>query len=465
MATIVKMPEVLAGASEAALATWLIKVGDRVQVGDALAEIETEKATVEYHAESNGIVGRTLIDEGVSIEVGAPIAVLIAEGENDAEIDAALAQNNPSNDGRESKSSDSSAPPFPHLIRDPESAAPIAEVLGAAETGLPEGSAHLADAWVPSAPIPAQESGRIIISPLARQLAKRQGIDLAAVTGTGPGGRIVRRDLEAVLVAQEGQVDEGRKPTPEPEAPPRQATTPVPAAVAAPTSTSHGYIDSPHTGMRRAIARRLTASKSTVPHFYLVTDCHVDALIKLRTTVNETSPFKISLNDFVVKAAAAAFTDVPEANVIWTEEAIRRFDSVDIAIAVTTETGLLTPVVRDASHKTLGDLSRTIAELVSRARKGRLRQNELEGGSFSVTNLGMYGTKEFTAILNAPQSAILAVGAAQKQPVVDANGELSVATVMTCTLSVDHRAVDGALAAQWLSAFTQRIENPISILL
>ena len=458
MATIVKMPEVLAGASEAALATWLIKVGDRVQIGDAIAEIETEKAIVEYHAESNGIVGRTLVDEGVSIEVGAPIAVFIVEGENDAEIDAALGQNKPSKDGAP-KPSDSAALSLAPPVRDPESAAPIAEVPGAAETGRPDMPVHLANASPPSAPVQTQESGRLFISPLARQLAKRQGIDLAAVTGTGPGGRIVRRDLEAVLVTREERVDESRKPSPEP------AAAPAPPATATPPSSAQGFVDSPHTGMRRAIARRLTASKSTVPHFYLVTDCQVDALIKLRTTVNETSPFKISLNDFVVKAAAAAFTDVPEANVIWTEEAIRRFDSVDIAIAVSTDTGLLTPVIRDAGHKTLGDLSRTAAELVGRAREGRLRQNELEGGSFSVTNLGMYGTKEFTAILNPPQSAILAVGAAQKQPVVDADGELSVATVMTCTLSVDHRAVDGALAARWLSAFTERIENPLSILI
>ena len=225
-----------------------------------------------------------------------------------------------------------------------------------------------------------------------------------------------------------------------------------------------GYTAIPHTGMRRAIARRLTESKSTVPHFYLTTECRVDELLALRRQVNESSPVKISVNDFVVKAAAAAFAEVPEANVTWTETHLRRWDSVDIAVAVATEGGLLTPVVRGVDALSLSGMSSRIAELVGRAREGRLRQDELEGGSFSVTNLGMHGTLEFSAILNPPQSGILAVGAAKPQAVV-IDGELAVATVMRCTLSVDHRAVDGALAARWLAAFTTKIENPVSILI
>jgi pyruvate dehydrogenase E2 component (dihydrolipoamide acetyltransferase) len=225
-----------------------------------------------------------------------------------------------------------------------------------------------------------------------------------------------------------------------------------------------GYVDTPHTGMRRAIARRLTESKSQVPHFYLTADCRVDELLALRARVNETSSIKISVNDFVVKAVAAAFVDVPEANVTWTETALRHYSQVDISVAVATDGGLMTPVIRGVDGLSLSAVSSRIVELAGQARAGRLRQADLEGGSFSVTNLGMFGTTEFSAILNPPQSGILAVGAAAQQAVVT-EGQLAIATIMRCTLSADHRAVDGALAARWLSAFKARIENPVSILI
>ncbi len=250
-----------------------------------------------------------------------------------------------------------------------------------------------------------------------------------------------------------------QEPSATPEAPASPSGHPAASA------DSHGgYLAIPHTGMRRAIARRLTESKATVPHFYLTADCRVDELIALRGTINASSPVKISLNDLVVKAVARAFAAVPEANVTWTDTHLRQWESVDIAIAVATEGGLLTPVVRDVQALSLGGLSTRIAELVQRSKDGRLRQEELEGGSFSVTNLGMYGVTEFAAILNPPQSGILAVGAAKPAAVV-VDGQLSVATVMRCTLSVDHRAVDGALAARWLSAFVAFIESPLSILI
>lgn len=216
--------------------------------------------------------------------------------------------------------------------------------------------------------------------------------------------------------------------------------------------------------MRRAIARRLTESKSTVPHFYLVADCRVDELLALRRTVNEASSVKISVNDFVLKAAAAAFTDVPEANATWTDTAVRRYDSVDMSVAVAIEGGLVTPVLRSVEKLSLSEVARSVADLAGRAREGKLRQNELEGGSFAVSNLGMYGVTEFSAIINPPQSAILAVGAARPEPVVQ-DGEIVVGTVMTVTLSADHRVLDGALAAQWLAAFVKRIEKPLSILI
>jgi len=272
-----------------------------------------------------------------------------------------------------------------------------------------------------------------------RKIAGERGIDLAAIAGTGPNGRIVRRDLEQFLAAEPAQ-------PPQPERPPL------------PQASGDKLV--PHTPMRRAIARRLTESKTTTPHFYVSTECVVDELLELRSRINESAPVKISVNDFVIMAVAAAFRDVPEANVTWTDEGLLEHGSVDISIAVATEGGLVTPVLRGVDGKRLSDIARESQDLAQRARDRRLRQDELEGGTFSVSNLGMYGTLEFSAIINPPQSGILAVGAAKQQPVV-ADGAVTVATIMRCTLSVDHRAIDGALAARWLAAFTTRVEHPL----
>jgi pyruvate dehydrogenase E2 component (dihydrolipoamide acetyltransferase) len=284
-----------------------------------------------------------------------------------------------------------------------------------------------------------------------RRLAAERGIDLAAIAGSGPQGRIVRRDLDAWT-----------RPHP-PIAPGDAASVPSPATVA--TAADAAYVDVPHTGMRRAIARRLTESTSTVPDFQLVAHCRVDELLALRARINEQGDYKVSVNDLVVKAVARAMQDVPDANAVWTDDATRRFTGVDIAIAVSVPAGLVTPVVRGADRLSLTELTTTIRDLAERARDGRLKQHELEGGSFSVSNLGMYGTEAFSAIINPPHAGILAVGAATKRPVVDDDGALAVATVMTVTLSADHRVLDGALAAQWLAAFVRRIENPLSILI
>jgi pyruvate dehydrogenase E2 component (dihydrolipoamide acetyltransferase) len=374
MAVVVRMPSVLAGATEAAISSWLVAPGDTVSVGDPVAEIETEKALVEYAAEEAGVIGRLLLAAGDTGEIGDPILVLVGDGETDADIDAALG------------------------------ASPRAEA-GAAPS-----------------------RSRIFASPIVRKHAAEKGVDLTAIPGTGPNGRIVRRDLQQFLSAR-----------------PSQPLRP-------------DLI--PHTQMRRAIARRLTESKATIPHFYMVTECAVDELLELRARVNETAPVKVSVNDFVLMAVAAAFADVPEANVTWADEGLVTNANVDLSIAVATEAGLVTPVLRGVDGMRLSQIARASADLARRARDRRLPQHELEGGVFAVSNLGMYGTLEFSAIINPPQSGILAVGAAKQQPVV-ADGAVRVATVMRCTLSVDHRAIDGALAARWLAAFTTRMEHPL----
>lgn len=406
MATVVRMPEVLANAGEAVIHTWLVTVGQQISIGDPIAEIETDKAVVEYAAEVDGILAQLIAEPGATIAVGEPIALVTAPGES-AEIDVA-----------------------PH-VRDPESGAPVVEKV--VET-----------------PAPAQPKAngrRLFATPLVRKLAKERGIDLASVSGTGPGGRIVRRDVD-------------RLPAP------AQAAQPVPTAppVREQDSPATGYVDIPLTGMRKAIARRLTESKTTVPHFYLTADCRVDALMELRRTVNEAGVGKISVNDFVLKAVAMALIEVPEANAIWNGDSIRRFESADVAVAVAVDGGLLTPVLRAVDQLPISAIATRVSDLAGRARAGKIQQKELEGGSFSVSNLGMHGVTEFSAILNPPQSGILAVGKAVRKPVVD-DGELAVGSVMTVTLSADHRVIDGAVAAQWMAAFVRRIENPLTILI
>lgn len=427
MATILRMPEVLANATEAIVAAWMIEPGASFTVGQAIAEIETEKALVDLPAEQDGILGRILAVPGDATQVGSPIAVLITAGETDAEIDAALGA--AGHEVAVSVGADAK----------PAAAEPVTLQAAVPETDVPT---------------------RLFASPLARRLAREGGLDLTTVRPSGPGGRIVRADVVAALAtASETNPTEDAAISPA-----AVASPPIPVSVAAPADAHGGYLAIPHSGMRRAIARRLTESKATVPHFYLTADCRVDELFALRARINASSAVTVSLNDLVVKAVARAFAEVPEANVTWTDTHLRRWESVDIAVAVATDGGLLTPVVRDVQSLGLVALSGRIAELVQRARGGRLRQDELEGGSFSVTNLGMYGVTEFSAILNPPQSGILAVGAAKPAAVI-VDGQLAVATVMRCTLSVDHRAVDGALAARWLTAFVTCIESPLSILI
>jgi pyruvate dehydrogenase E2 component (dihydrolipoamide acetyltransferase) len=418
MAIVIRMPEVLAGATEGVISHWAVKEGDEVAVGDVLAEIETDKAAVEYQAEEAGTVARLVQAAGKMVEVGEPIAVFAAAGDTDADIEKALADAG----GAVAE-------------EEPAAEAPAAEAVSAPVEAAPAAQAELA---------PARAAGeRVFASPIVRKLAREAGIDLAQVPGSGPQGRIVRKDYDA-FVASGG------------------AAKAAPTATVAPQSAS-GFSEIPHSSMRKAIARRLTESKSTVPHFYLKADCVVDKLLEARAQVNEGLGIKTSVNDWVVKAVAHALIKVPGSNVIWTDTAMRQFDHADISVAVATEGGLYTPVIRGVDQLSIPEINTQIRALAEKARGGTIKQEEIEGGSFAVTNLGMFGTEEFSAILNPPQSGILAVGAAREKAIA-VDGALQVAQVMTVTLSADHRAVDGALAAEWMVAFKNAIENPLSLL-
>ncbi|MEN9910482.1 MAG: hypothetical protein RLZZ441_50 [Actinomycetota bacterium] len=419
MATLITMPEVAAGATEIVLSKWHVAVGASVNVGDIIADIETEKAVVDFACDAQGTVYKILVADGDSVDVGAPIMIVLGAGEDGAAGDALLG----------------ATAPAVH-------AADNVEAPAVSPAAAPVGSS--------AAPVETTDESRQFVSPIVRKLARERGIELTQIAGTGPLGRVVRRDLESFAPSSVSVASSGNSSFSS-------------SSELATQEHSSSYSTVPHTGMRRAIARRLTESKSTVPHFYVTADCKVDALLELRASINQSSSVKISVNDIVVKAVACALMDVPDSNVVWNAEAMHKYDSADIAVAVTTEGGLFTPVIRGVEKRSLSNLSMEITEMAARARAGKLRQEELEGGSFAVSNLGMFGTKEFSAILNPPQSGILAVGAASPRAIVD-DGQIVIANVMTVTLSADHRAVDGALAAQWLAAFVKRIENPLSML-
>lgn len=462
------MPALSPTMTEGTLAKWLIGEGDTVNSGDVIAEIETDKATMEVEAVEEGKLGKILVAEGTEgVAVNNVIALLLEEGEDEA----ALA-------GVDISSGSAAAPA-------PEEAAPSNEVLTsptarrlAAQEGVdlsgvtgtgPNGRIVKSDveaAMAGGTPVSAaagssSSNDRIMASPLARRMASQAGLDLAGLTGTGPNGRIVKIDIEAAIAGGGATVA-----APAPTAAP---TTVAPAA--APTTAERLPYEPEFelealSTMRKTIARRLTESKQQVPHFYLTVDCEIDALLALRKTLNDKADgaYKLSVNDLVIKAAAIALRRVPKANASWTDEGIKHYKSADISVAVAIEGGLITPVVRQADNKGLETISSEMKELSGRARDGKLAPEEFQGGTFSISNLGMYGIKEFSAVINPPQACILAVGAGSQRPVVK-DGELAVATVMSCTLSVDHRAVDGAIGSEYLSAFKGLIEDPLSMLL
>ncbi|WP_313625896.1 pyruvate dehydrogenase complex dihydrolipoamide acetyltransferase [Achromobacter sp.] len=448
MAYLIKLPSVAADASGGTLHQWLKKEGDRVAVGDALAEIETEKAIVEVNAEQAGVLGRIVVQAGsASVPINTVIGVLIAEGEDAAAIDRALAEHG----GAASGAASSGAPGAAGMSNAATAAAGASAEAPSSRatsgsTATPQPAAFGASTPAANAAAPAANApvpgGRLFASPLARRLAAQWHVDLLGVTGTGPHGRIVRRDVEAA-----------------------RDRAAAPPASAAPVAARPAARRVPHTGMRRAIARRLTESKQHVPHFYLTVDCRMDALLALRSQANHGGAVKLSVNDFIVRAAALALREVPEVNASWHDDDIEYHAGADVSVAVATDGGLVTPIVRDADVKSLSAVSGEIAELAGRAKINRLKPEEFTGGSLTVSNLGMYGISQFAAIINPPQAAILAVGAAERRPVVDDDGQLAAATVMTVTLSADHRVVDGAVGARWLAAFRALIENPVRILL
>ncbi|MBV2180048.1 pyruvate dehydrogenase complex dihydrolipoamide acetyltransferase [Castellaniella sp. MT123] len=450
MAVLLQMPEVAANMESATIVAWSKAEGDPVAVGDCLAEIETDKAVIEFNAESDGVLGKILVPAGQAAAVAAPIALLLAPGETAADAAALVGQ---------ARDAAAAQPPAQAVgAGTPPAAGAAASVSGASAAGLAASAASsLGAAPAPApgalvAPLAVADApqGRVFASPLARRLAAEAGLALQGLPGSGPHGRIVRCDVQAAL---------------------RQPQVPVaPAAVASAAAPAMGTGQTgvtriPHTAMRRTIARRLLESKTTVPHFYLRADCRMDELLALRQRINASVAQRISVNDLIVKAAAVALAELPQMNVSWTDDALLQYEAVDVSVAVATESGLITPIVRQADQKALSAISTDIADLAARAREGRLQPHEYQGGSFTVSNLGMHGVTEFAAIINPPQAAILAVGATEKRAIVDSEEQIFVASMMTVTLSVDHRAIDGALAACWLKVFKRLIEAPMSILI
>ena len=445
MATNILMPALSPTMTEGTLARWLKKEGDDVRAGDVIAEIETDKATMEVEAVDEGVLSKILVPDGTAgVKVNEPIAVLAGDGEDAA---APAPQ----------------APP----AHAPAAQAPVAAPAAAA-TPAPKANGH--------DPASGHGGERVFASPLARRMAKQANIDLSSIKGSGPNGRIVRADIEAKqapgtpqpapLEAQAGAREADAPPPPVAQAKPEAKPTPKPAAV--PVTAPHQLV--PNSTMRKVIARRLLESHQLVPNFYVTMDMEIDALLKLRADLNGRAPkdgpgkFKLSVNDLVIKAAAAALHRVPKVNATFTEDATILYDDIDISVAVSMPDGLITPIVRKADQKGLAAISTEMKDLGARAKSGKLKPEEFQGGSFSISNLGMFGVKQFTAIINPPQAAILAVGAGEKRPVVK-DGALAVATVMTCTLSVDHRVADGALGAEWMAVFKGIIEDPLSLML
>jgi len=428
MAIEILMPALSPTMEEGTLAKWLVKEGDVVKSGMVIAEIETDKATMEFEAVDEGIVGKILVAEGTAgVKVNAPIAVMVEEGEA---VPAA-----------------SSSKP--------------AVAVAASVAATPAAAAP-----APATPVVAAASGaRVFASPLARRIAKEKGVDLAAVKGSGPHGRIVRADVEG---AKPGAAVAVAAPTIAAPAPVKAA---MPAGMAAETVmkmyADRDFTEVPLDGMRRIIASRLTEAKQTIPHFYLRREVRLDALMAFRAQLNkglEARGVKLSVNDFIIKACAVALQAVPDANAVWAGDRILKLKPSDVAVAVAVEGGLFTPVLRDAHTKTLSALSAEMKDLATRAKTKKLAPHEYQGGSFAISNLGMMGIENFDAVINPPHGGILAVGAGLKKPVVLADGSVGVATVMSMTLSVDHRVIDGALGAQFLQVVVESLENPMAML-
>ena len=427
------MPALSPTMTEGNLVAWHKQEGDSISPGEVIAEIETDKATMEVEAVDEGNLGKIIVSAGTEgVSVNTTIAVLLEEGEvlDDANSVLESQNNGPTNSIQTDK---------PELVV--ESSTNEIAVANNIEPGDTENIETKYD---------RSDEPRFFVSPLAKRMAEQAEIDLNDVKGSGPNGRIVKSDIDKILSSK----------VPQSKIESHYSGSNAPVA-----NNIEAYEAVPNTSMRKAIARRLTESKQTAPHFYMTIDCEIDALLETRTQLNEKiESGKISVNDFVIRASALAMRQVPSANASWTEEETRIHKNVDISIAVAIDGGLITPIVKNADNKGLQTISDEMRDLAERARNGKLSPEEFQGGTFSISNLGMYGVKEFSAVINPPQGAILAVGAGEKRAVVKDN-ELAIATIMTCTLSVDHRVVDGAVGAEFLSAFKKLVEDPLTMLL
>ena len=450
MATNILMPALSPTMEEGKLARWLVKEGDTVKSGDILAEIETDKATMEFEAVDEGRIGKILVPEGSEgVKVNAPIAVLLGEGEKPGEVDISAAMKNIG----EAVKAEAPKPAPAIKAEAPKAEAPKPETPKA-----------------PAAPQAASHDGnRIFASPLARRIAAQKGIDLSALAGTGPRGRIVKSDVESA----------------KPGARPAAAAAPRAEAAGAGIGVTplpdaklfykpEDYEEIPHDSMRKAIARRLTSAKTLIPHYYLSIDCNIESLMATRARLNDAAgpsstdkkvaTYKLSVNDFVIKAVAMALMKHPDVNASWTETSILRHKHADVGVAVALDFGLITPIVFKAETKGLAEISNEVKSLAARAKEKKLKPQEYEGGGFSVSNLGMFGIKNFTAVINPPQAAILAVGAGEERAMV-VDGKVQIANMMTVTMSCDHRVIDGATGAKFLQTFKRFIEEPASMLL
>ncbi|MDA9585493.1 pyruvate dehydrogenase complex dihydrolipoamide acetyltransferase [Amylibacter sp.] len=415
----IQMPALSPTMEEGTLAKWFVKEGDSVESGDVMAEIETDKATMEFEAVDEGVIGKIIVPEGsTGIKVNEIIAILLEDGEDSSNIET--------NDSENKQD-------VVDIIKNDEKI----PVVKSEKTGL------------------SSSKERIFATPLARRIAKSTNVDLANIKGSGPYGRIVKADVQSKNVNASEKT------------PITQITSSLTSETIKTIYKDREFAEIPLDGMRKVIANRLTEAKQTIPHFYLRKSVNLDKLLIVRSEMNTgliDQGIKISVNDFIIKASSLALQDIPQANVVWAQDRILQMKSSDVAVAVSVEGGLFTPVIFDSEKKTLSSLSLEIKDLASRAREKKLSPNEYQGGSFAISNLGMMGVENFDAVINPPHGSILAVGAGTKKPIVKEDGTISVSTMMSLTLSVDHRAIDGALGAEFLAQITNYLENPLSML-
>lgn len=453
------MPALSPTMEEGTLATWLVKEGDKIAPGDVIAEIETDKATMEVESIDEGTIGKILVEAGTdNVAVGTLIAVLLEEGESAGDIDASAT-------AAPAPAPQEASAPTPEPVAAPESPESTPAVSAPAPAAAPKSASVSSDIKAGSAPVDAS-GNRIKASPLARRIALQNGLDLTQIEGTGPHGRIVKADVVDAKPEAADAADAADAPVATPTAAPAATAAPAEAQIYdPPADVPYEEIKLP--GMRKVIAKRMTESKSTVPHFYLTVDVELDALMAMRKELNAKlaeEGGKLSVNDFVIRACGLALKKVPAANAQFAGDKMYRFSRADISVAVAIEGGLITPVVKGACSKGLKEISEEMKDLAAKARDGKLMPEDYQGGTFSISNLGMYGIKQFDAVINPPQGAILAVSAGEKRPVVK-DDALAIATVMSVTLSVDHRVLDGAIGSEFLAAFKGYMQDPVTMLL